>query len=130
MMLLAPAFATRYNLFQCQHAGITVMKPQNRETIFRIIKKETPYLRSRFGVEHLALFGSFARGEADEGSDIDILVSLERPLGFAFIQLADYLEEKLGRKVDLITATSLELSIADPRRAHIVKDIQESLIDV
>jgi predicted nucleotidyltransferase len=61
------------------------MKPQNRESILKIIKSETPYLRKRYGVEHLALFGSFARDEADQGSDVDILVSLERPLGFSFI---------------------------------------------
>ncbi len=89
-----------------------------------------PYLRKQFGVENLALFGSVARDEANETSDIDIVVSLAEPLGFGFIQLADYLEDKLGCKVDLITATTLELGIADPRRRHIVKEIQESLIDV
>lgn len=87
-------------------------------------------MREHFGVEKIALFGSFARGEATEDSDIDIVVSLSKPLGFAFIELADYLEEKLGRKVDLVTATTLEMGITDPRRAHIAKDIQESLIHV
>ena len=106
------------------------MNSQSRAAILRIIKKEMPYLRKQFGVKHLALFGSFARDEANDSSDIDIVVSLSKPLGFAFIQLVDYLEEKLGRKVDLITATTLNLANADPRRAHIVKVIQESLIDV
>ncbi len=105
------------------------MKTQNRESILRIIKKESPFLRERFGVVRLALFGSFARDEAEKDSDIDILVSLEKPLGFAFIQLAEYLEEKLGRKVDLITTSTLELGLADPRRAYIAKDIQESLVN-
>lgn len=106
------------------------MKLLNRTAILKIIHKEMPTLRQRFGVEQLALFGSFARDEASENSDIDLVVSLERPLGFAFIELANYLEEKLGRKVDLITATTLEMGIADPRRAHIAKDIKESLIHV
>jgi len=106
------------------------MKSQNQAAILKVLKKEIPYLYERFGVERLALFGSFARDEANEGSDIDIVVWLLKPLGFAFVQLADYLEEKLGRKVDLITATTLELGIANPRRAHIAKDIQESLIHV
>ena len=106
------------------------MKSQNQAAILKVLKKEIPYLYERFGVERLALFGSFARDEANEGSDIDIVVWLLKPLGFAFVQLADYLEEKLGRKVDLITATTLELGIANPRRAHFAKDIQESLIHV
>jgi hypothetical protein len=106
------------------------MKPLNRAAIIKIIQPEMPYLRQRFGVEGLALFGSIARDEATGESDIDLVVSLSKPLGFAFVELADYLEEKLGRKVDLITATTLEMGIADPRRAHIAKDIQESLIHV
>jgi hypothetical protein len=106
------------------------MKSKNRSTIIRILKSKKPYLREQYGVERLALFGSFARGEAGENSDIDILVSLSKPLGFAFIQMADYLEAKLDRKVDLITETTLELGVSDPRRAHIVKDIRESAINV
>jgi len=76
-------------------------------------------LLKKFNVTDISLFGSFARNEADDESDIDIVVTLSKPLGFAFIRLAEHLEEKLGRKVDLITATTLELGIADPRRAHI-----------
>jgi len=106
------------------------MKSLSRAVIIKIIKKEMPTLHQRFGVEHIALFGSFARDEASENSDIDLVVSLARPLGFAFVELADYLEEKLGHKVDLITASTLQMGIADPRRAHIVRDIQESLIHV
>ena len=106
------------------------MKPRNRSSVIQMIKKEMPHLRQQFGVEHLAVYGSFARDEADQESDIDLIVSLSRPLGFKFIQLADYLEEKLGRKVDLITASTLEYGRGDPRRAHIAKDIEESLVYV
>ena len=106
------------------------MKTLSRSAILRIIKKEMPYLRDHFGVERSALFGSFSRGEANGESDIDIVVSLSKPLGFAFIHLADHLEDKLDRKVDLVTSTTLEMGISDPRRAHIARDIQESLIYV
>ncbi len=106
------------------------MKPLDRIAVLKIIQKEMPILRQRFGVEQIALFGSFACDDASEHSDIDLVVTLARPLGFAFVELADYLEEKLGRKVDLITATTLETGTADPRRAHIAKDIQELLIHV
>jgi uncharacterized protein len=103
---------------------------KTRAAIMRTIKKEMPYLHDHFGVEQVALFGSFARGNASHDSDIDIVVTLSKPLGFAFIQLADYLEQKLHRKVDLVTATTLESGMSDPRRAHIARDIQESLIYV
>jgi uncharacterized protein len=106
------------------------MNSQSHASILQTIKKEKPYLRERFGVERLALFGSFARGDAEETSDIDIAVTLSKPLGYAFFQLADYLERKLDRKVDLITRTTLEMSINDPRRKHVAKEIEESLIDV
>ncbi len=106
------------------------MNTRNRATILKIIKKEMPYLRDHFAIEKIALFGSFARDEATDESDIDIVVSLSKPLGFTFFKLIDYLEEKLSSNVDLITATTLEFGLADPRRAHISKDIQESLIYV
>jgi uncharacterized protein len=106
------------------------MRHNSRELVIRTIKSELPYLREQFGVERIALFGSFARSEQHEDSDVDILVSLSKPLGFSFIQLADYLEEKLGRKVDLITMTTLEMGTADPRRAHIAREIRDSLINV
>jgi hypothetical protein len=106
------------------------MKHLSRASILKIIQKETPYLREHFGVERLALFGSFVRNEADQTSDIDLVVWLSKPLGLAFMQLGNYLEDKLDRKVDLVTAATLENEIADPRRAHIAKDILESLINV
>lgn len=106
------------------------MKTLDSTFIVKATQKEMPYLRQQFGVEQVALFGSFTRDEASEESDIDLVVTLNRPLGFAFFELADYLEAKLGRRVDLITASTLELGVSDPRRAHITRDIQESLIYV
>ena len=106
------------------------MRAKSREAILQIIRRETPYLRSTYGVERIALYGSFARDDATVSSDVDLIVSLSRPLGFGFIQMAEYLEEKLGRKVDLVTFSTLEAGMADPRRAHIARAIQESLVYV
>jgi uncharacterized protein len=103
---------------------------EDKQVIISIIQREKPYLKSRFGVNQIALFGSTATGKADESSDVDILVSLSEPLGFSFIQLADYLERKIGRKVDLITASTLDIGSKDPRRAHIAKEIRGNLIYV
>lgn len=56
----------------------------------------------------LGLFGSYARDEQHEHSDVDILVSFNRAVGFEFIELKYYLEELLGCKVDLVTEAALK----------------------
>lgn len=62
----------------------------------------------QYGVKSLSLFGSVAREEEKETSDIDILVTFEQPLGFfAFMDLKDHLEEILGTHVDLVTEDAL-----------------------
>jgi len=63
----------------------------------------------RFGVKSLAVFGSAARGEAHPDSDIDILVEFDGPPTFdAYMDLKFFLEELLGRRVDLVTPKALK----------------------
>lgn len=82
---------------------------KSREEILRILREELPTLRDRFRVIRIGLFGSYARGEHGPSSDIDILVELEPPVGFVgFIALEDYLSERLGAKVDLVTPDALK----------------------
>lgn len=106
------------------------MEIDSRTTILKVLAQELPYLRKAYGVISLALYGSYAHGNAGIDSDVDLIVTLSKPIGLAYIQLAEYLEEKLGRKVDLITASTLERGATDTRRAHITREIQESLIYV
>ncbi|NJL46764.1 MAG: nucleotidyltransferase family protein [Leptolyngbyaceae cyanobacterium SM2_5_2] len=62
-----------------------------------------------FGVKSLMLFGSVARDEAQTGSDVDLLVEFDRPVGlFTFVRLKRYLEEILESSVDLGTPDSLK----------------------
>jgi hypothetical protein len=73
------------------------------------IKKNIGELRQRYNVSRMGLFGSFARGEADETSDIDVLVEFSKPVDiFEFLSLKEYLELILGRKVDLVTEKALK----------------------
>lgn len=67
-----------------------------------------------FGVARLGLFGSFARGEATPESDVDILVEFGADKkGFAvFMELAFWLEDMLGRPVELVTLESLSPYLA------------------
>lgn len=67
------------------------------------LKATEPELRRR-GVAHLSLFGSLARGEARDDSDIDIAVEIEAGRSFSLIRMEDtrlLLEDLLGRPVDL-----------------------------
>ncbi|MCC7355981.1 MAG: nucleotidyltransferase family protein [Anaerolineae bacterium] len=100
------------------------------QEILGVLRRELPFLREKYGVEKIALYGSFARGSQARKSDVDILVQLANPLGLGFVELADYLEKALGRKVDLATFNSLKRSLETPRYRHIAADIQRTLVYV
>ena len=69
---------------------------------------------AQFGVQTLALFGSVARDEARPDSDVDLLIEFSRPVGlFTFVQVKDYLEQVLGRRVDLVTPAGLKRQLRD-----------------
>lgn len=78
------------------------------EKIKEVLIKHKEEFREKYGVSKIAIFGSYAREENTEISDIDILVEFERPIGLKFVELANYLEEILGLKVDLLTPNALK----------------------
>ena len=66
-------------------------------------------LMERFKIKELAIFGSFLRGEETQNSDVDLLVEFSEPVSFfAFLDLEEYLQKLLGRKVDLVTKKALK----------------------
>jgi len=72
-----------------------------------------PTLKKRSNVENIGLFGSYAEGKPSDDSDIDILVDLSEPLGWKFFDLKEYLEQQLGRPVDLVTRKALKEQLKD-----------------
>lgn len=79
-----------------------------RDEILRRLREDWVELE-RCGVKSLAVFGSVARGEAGEESDVDLLVEFSKPVGlFAFSRLRRHLEDLLGRRVDLATPDALK----------------------
>lgn len=102
-------------------------KNHDGERILQRLKKELPHLREKYGVVRIALFGSFAKGAQTESSDIDLLVELSRPLGLEFVALAEHLEKRLGRKVDLATFETFSRSMQNPRYRSIASDIKRTL---
>ena len=78
-----------------------------RDDVLEILKARRGDL-DRFGVETLRLFGSVARGDASAESDVDLLVRFRSTPSFStFMKLRIFLEDLLGRKVDLITESGL-----------------------
>jgi predicted nucleotidyltransferase len=85
-----------------------------QDVVLKILKQKNAELTNRFGVKSLLLFGSVARNEATNTSDIDLLVEFSRPVGyFGLFALQDYLEELLGCSIDLGTPDSLKPSIRE-----------------
>lgn len=72
-------------------------------TIMNDLRQLKPELSKRFYVDTIGLFGSVTRSDFNEHSDIDVMVDFKIPVGVEFIELADYLEAKLKRRVDLIS---------------------------
>lgn len=80
----------------------------NRDEVLDILRTHKPTLAERFGVTELALFGSFARDEANDKSDIDILVKFDKPAtSKTYFGVQFYIEDLLGRRVDLVTDKAL-----------------------
>ncbi len=80
-----------------------------KEEILQTLKVLKPELQTRYKVKEIGFFGSFIRGEQSKTSDIDILVEFEAPIGlFKFLEFEEYLETRLGRKVDLVSRKALK----------------------
>ncbi|MDE0680364.1 MAG: nucleotidyltransferase family protein [Gammaproteobacteria bacterium] len=87
--------------------------------IVELLRAHKAEIMSRFGVASLALFGSFARDQATEQSDVDILARFEEPAtSKQYFGVQFYLEDLLGRDVDLVT----EKALREELRARIERE--------
>jgi predicted nucleotidyltransferase len=78
------------------------------ETIKNKLVEHKQRLYSRYGVSNIAIFGSYARNQQNDRSDLDILVEFNKPIGIDFIDLAEELEQILSIKVDLVSRRGLK----------------------
>lgn len=97
-----------------------------REAILSRLRESYPQLIAQFGVLRIGLFGSFARETAQESSDVDLIVELQRPIGLKFVEMVDYLETLLGRRVDVLTPAGLR----GIRLPEVARRIEESIVHV
>lgn len=93
---------------------------KSRKQLEKILKKNKPYLKKKFKVQEIGIFGSYARGEATKTSDIDILVNFSDKIGQEFVDLKEYLEEILGINVDLVTIKALKPQLRDTILSEVV----------
>lgn len=91
----------------------------DRKKIEEILKKNRIYLQKHFFVERIGMFGSYIRGDQTAESDIDLIVEFNGPVGWKFFTLKEFLEKKLGKRVDLGTIDALR----DEMRDEILTDV-------
>jgi uncharacterized protein len=91
-----------------------------REDIIRIIALQKAGLEMEFGLKRIGLFGSYARGEDREESDIDIVVEIEKPDLFHLIGIKQAIEEVLGTRVDVVR---LRETMNQALRSRIERDV-------
>ena len=98
--------------------------PLSRDQILKTLHAHKRFLAAEYGVYRIGLFGSYAKDAPHDGSDIDLVAELDRPLGLKFIELTEYLERIFGRKVDVLTPVGLR-SI---RNHELAREIQGSIV--
>ena len=76
-------------------------KPIDKLNIFNYLKEHYSEFKSKYNVEQIGLFGSYARDEATENSDIDIFVKM-KPSLFDMVAIKEQIENDLNKKVDII----------------------------
>jgi len=75
----------------------------------RTLRQLKPFLIDWYHVDSMGLFGSIVRNDfKPDSSDVDIVVSFTQPVGVEFIDMADLLEQKLQRKVDLVSRKGIK----------------------
>ena len=92
----------------------------------KLIREQYNFLSSEYGVKQIGIFGSLAKDESTESSDVDIIVELKDPVGFKFFKMIDYLEKLLGTKVDVLTTAGLD----NIRIKKVADDIKRNIVYV
>ncbi len=78
------------------------------DQILHILRQHKPELQRKYPVSGIAVFGSYARGEATAGSDLDIAVDINGPMGLSFVAMANEIENLFGIKTDVVPRRSIK----------------------
>jgi hypothetical protein len=85
----------------------------SKAEIINKLNELKPMLQKDYAVKRIGLFGSFSDNTFNEESDIDLLVELEKPIGWKIFSLEIFLEEIFNRKIDLVTKNALKAQLKD-----------------
>ncbi len=90
------------------------MTPLNFDSLKSKLELLKPEVEEKFKVKSIGLFGSYVRGEQKDTSDLDIMVDFYEPISlFRFVELEDFLSQRLGVKVDFVMRDALKPRIKD-----------------
>jgi predicted nucleotidyltransferase len=89
---------------------------KTRDEILACLQAAKTELQARFQVRSLALFGSYARNQQTQRSDVDILVDVDPSIGLGFVSLAEELERRLQERVDLVSSRAVK-----PNRRRLIE---------
>mgnify|MGYP001276664255 FL=1 len=78
------------------------------DSILDELKNLKPELSTKYFVDSIGLFGSITRNDFTDKSDIDIIVDFKKPIGIEFVDLAEFLEKKFNRKIDLVSKNGMK----------------------
>lgn len=85
----------------------------SQRSIEKKLKTLKPVLEEKYFIQRIGYFGSFSRDEQTEDSDLDVIVEFRKPVGWAFFDLQEFLENELKIKVDLVSMNALKKQLKD-----------------
>lgn len=84
------------------------------------LQKLKPELVKKYHIRSIGLFGSLVRNDFTATSDVDIIVDFTKPIGIEFIDLAEYLEKVIHKKVDLVSKAGIKQKYFETIESEIV----------
>lgn len=88
-------------------------REESLRSIWSMLKLHGPSLKKMYSIERIGLFGSWLDGTAQPWSDVDVLLDWPNPDLYDYFEIQDFLEEVLGRKVDLVIQKNLREHVKD-----------------
>ena len=98
----------------------------DKDEIIRLMRENYNVLTTEYGVSRIGIFGSLVKGTMTEDSDLDIVVEFNKPIGFKFFRLVEYLENLFGVKVNVVTKDGIK----NIRVKEVARDIERDLVYV